>query len=265
MADAREAASGTVPPEAFVRDAACIDIETAPCPIAAGLVDRSGAAAKNRRPIHRLSAATILSFKESGDDARIGDLELRSWRVPDGHEAEVIRAVEDALPNPSGNSVLITFNGRGHDMPVLRHRAMSHWNFEVPRIAGWNQAGPDAHVDLMRWLSNEDESPWPSLAAACAALSIPVKCVPHGQRVGTGGTLLANQCDAVSTFLLYLHRSSLIAGTPARLAQGWSALADHLDSNGEVPSHLAPYARHAFVKLARRIMKREAGRERRAA
>lgn len=228
-----------------------LDIETrprtSPPARADGQVPRGG----DRTYEHEIGHATVLTFVEDEQGAP-GSLDLRSFSAAPGEDGELVDKVERAIPEP-GEGALVTFNGIGHDLPSLRYRAMADWSFECRRIEGWS-AGRGDHFDLMELLSSSGAGRWPSLASACAGLSIPAKSLPARSRRGADAELLMNQCDVMSTFLLYLHWRSLEVGTCVPIATGWSQAADLIIRLGE-PRHLEPFASHPLVRLARRLQR----------
>ena len=228
-----------------------LDIETAPLPEAlpapkAGRARRGDAAAR-----HGITCASLIRFVEREGRVEFGSVNLVT--IAQVQEADLLLAVDQALPDPNGNSLLATFNGRGWDLPMLRQRAMANWLFDVSRISAWNLAGDD-HRDLMLTLSNDGAGRWQSLEAACASLAVPVKDLPPSAKRSSFSVILGNQCDVVATYLLHLHCRALELGAPQLLASGWIALCEAVVTDGKIPNHLAPYVDHPRIEIARAVL-----------
>ncbi|MCP3961324.1 MAG: hypothetical protein GY719_26045 [bacterium] len=89
-----------------------------------------------------------------------------------------------ARPAPT----LVTWNGRGFDLPVLEAEAI-RWGHKLgrwmmpPGTKSWEDPRgrfSGYHVDLMDWVANSGGAPRPSLNAYAAAIGVPGK-------LGTGG------------------------------------------------------------------------------
>jgi predicted PolB exonuclease-like 3'-5' exonuclease len=90
--------------------------------------------------------------------------------------AEIFGFIEEVQPR------IVTFNGRGFDLPVLRYRAMQYgisapwFSNGVSRWENYDQRyRPEWHFDLMDGLSGFGASKAASLNEACQLLSIPCK------------------------------------------------------------------------------------------
>lgn len=129
---------------------------------------------------------------------------------------------------------LVTWNGGGYDLPVIRYRAMVHG---VPMFALHDTAGErrwnnyqnryhDLHVDLMDVLAGHGAAPRAGLAVVSEAMGIPTKQFltgPVWEHVVRGElTTVREYCklDVLDTLLLFLvwlvHRGEL---APAKLVE----------------------------------------------
>jgi predicted PolB exonuclease-like 3'-5' exonuclease len=180
-----------------------------------------------RQPFHKVVAISFLRAEiDRGDGAEAFYLqELRSGGKTDSSEAELIagffRFVEHYRPR------LITFNGRGFDLPVLKFRAMVHGvAAPVYYQAGdkWNGYGrrysDDWHCDLMDVLSDYGAATKIKLNEICSVLGLPGKFGMEGSQVAEyydAGRLgdIRDYCetDVLNTYLVYLrhmlHRGTL--------------------------------------------------------
>ena len=150
---------------------------------------------------------------------------------------------------------LVTFNGRGFDLPVLKYRALK-FGVSAPWLSQgegkWDNYGQryavNWHLDLMDALSEFGASKAASLDEICALLGIPGKLGMDGSQVK--GAIEAdriedvrNYCemDVLSTYLVFLRYALLRgeidpAGHKASVENVWNFLAE-----GGRPNHLKNY------------------------
>lgn len=151
---------------------------------------------------------------------------------------------------------LVSYNGRGFDLPVLKYRAMVHgisapgffdtsnkWENYTARYAdAW-------HTDLLESLSDFGASARVKLDEVCRVMAIPGKIGTSGGDV-TGlydaGDVQAirDYCetDVVNTYLLFL-RWELLRGTISQGShdQSVAEMANYLETEGEKRPHLAEF------------------------
>ena len=168
---------------------------------------------------------------------------------PDARErgllADFSRFVGRARP------VLVTFNGRRFDLPVVALRALCHG---VP--LGWYyrergaryRFGEDAHLDLCDWLADHGATKMGSLDALARLIGLPGKVGVDGSQVE--GLYLAGQLAAIQqycladvapqTALLFL-RFRLLQGalSPQRYRTATSELLEALAIDGRVEAVLS--------------------------
>jgi len=107
--------------------------------------------------------------------------QIGSRSVGEKTEAELLLGFVKSLPVDSRGTgpILVTFNGNGFDLPLLRYRAFA-LGIPVPGLHGgghrnyWHRFGQD-HIDLCDVLSGYGGSTKPSLAEMAALAKIPVK------------------------------------------------------------------------------------------
>lgn len=226
------------------RTTCVIDIETAPRN-GVGSGRRDGVAAADGISNHALTCATLLIVEEDPDGEQRPTLHSRETS---GDEAGLLAWLDSLLPDPEDHTLLVSFNGVGHDLVALRSRALATWSFAERRLARWT-TGEGRHLDLMLALSSDGRGRWPSLAAACGSLSIPAKILPPRSARDARAVLLSNQCDVVATHLLHLHLRAFETGSALPLARGWLALAEAL-GGASAPAHLLPYSTHPHLRVA---------------
>ena len=172
-----------------------------------------------RQPFHRIVAISFLEAEIDRDGRNEAYLlrDLRSGGEADFDEAKLVQRFfqycERLRPR------LVSFNGRGFDLPVLKYRAMVHgiqaswlhradnkWeNYQSRYAADW-------HTDLMEVLSDFGASARVRLNEVCAVLGFPGKFGVDGADVAglvdAGRTQdVRHYCetDVLNTYLVYLR------------------------------------------------------------
>jgi predicted PolB exonuclease-like 3'-5' exonuclease len=131
-------------------------------------------------PLHRIICAGAL-FAEREDDGAYIVRRLGARHIGEKSEPDLVRDFVAGLPRDDTDKgpVLVSFNGGGFDLPVLRYRALAY-GAPVPALFRganrdyWYRFGWD-HIDLCDMLSGFGASARPSLAEMAALLGIPAK------------------------------------------------------------------------------------------
>lgn len=229
------------------RTFAVFDIETRLDPAAAAAAGYKGSGMPP--PLQSIATACILVASEqpNGD---WGGIRLRTFTDPLS-EFEILMQLDEAFSDlTSRNALLATYNGRAHDMAVLRRRGARHWMFGLPGITA---AISMDHVDIMlrQRLGRQDGSA--SLRDACAGLGISA----FDPRTSDKGTVPVSvrkcQTDVVATFLLALYETAMERGSPDALVSGWGALSEHLSAMRPRLQHLEHFRDHALLRAARKV------------
>jgi 3'-5' exonuclease len=186
-------------------------------------------------PYHRPVAACTLDAVERDGALVVSD--VGCWTDRRGQEAAFLERTWERLERRT----LVTFHGKGFDLPVLELRSLK-LGLSVP---GWFSAGrlgaPDDHHDLFDLLSNGGAAPAAPLDLYAKLVGLPGKENVAGKDVGllyAQGALdrIAGYCmsDVVQTWLLYL-RFRLLEGslTPAAYTLSVASCRDDL------PAHFA--------------------------
>ncbi len=159
-------------------------------------------------PYHRPVAACLLEAVEDGGVIRVSD--VAAWTDRESGEAEFLARTWDRL----AGAALVTFHGKGFDVPVLELRSLKH---AVP-IPGWFAARRSGvileHHDLKEILSAQGAATSAPLDLYAKLVGLPGKEDVAGadvQALYAQGALerIAAYCmtDVVQTFLLFLrHR-----------------------------------------------------------
>lgn len=151
---------------------------------------------------------------------------------------------------------LVTFNGRGFDLPVLKYRAMKH-DVSAPWFANgeskWENYGyrysVHWHCDLMDALADFGATKVTSMEEVCGLLEIPGKLGMDGTQVKDffeAGKLaeIRNYCetDVLSTYLIFL-RFALFRGevTAAGHAASIENLRAYLSGERSTRPHLGKF------------------------
>jgi hypothetical protein len=214
------AASGSVAPRRLV----VLDCETAPCLEAAALAKAVNGISPGA--LHRLVAISLLKC-ELDDAGRPTSLRMDALTGTIASDRDLLAALDALMPPLDGHTMLITFNGRSWDLPMLRLRAAATWSFGLRNLPSWWAAESTAHMDLMCELAPGEASRWPSLRDATAALGIDLGAA-RGRQAGSGMQATSRRCtaDVCATFLLYLFLKAADRSDPLILAAGWSGLSD---------------------------------------
>lgn len=173
-----------------------------------------------RQPFHKVVA---ISF-----------LEAEIERLPNGEEMYHLREIRSGGDEKAGEHEivagffgylarlkprLVSFNGRGFDLPVLKYRAMKHgvaapwlhksgdkWNSYTSRYSA------DWHCDLLEVLSDFGASARTKLNEVCAIMGFPGKFGVDGSKVTEmydNGAIaeIRDYCetDVLNTYLVYLR------------------------------------------------------------
>jgi predicted PolB exonuclease-like 3'-5' exonuclease len=169
-------------------------------------------------PYHRPVAACTLEAEEDG--GALVPCDLACWTDRDGREAAWLAKLWKRLRGKT----LVTFHGRGFDLPVLELRSLK---LGVP-AGGWFShgrcAGVGEHHDLFELLSNDGAAPGAPLDLYAKLVGLPGKEEVAGKDVrglyAQGAhDRIAAYCtsDVVQTWFLYL-RFRLLQGTLATAA-----------------------------------------------
>lgn len=159
-------------------------------------------------PYHRPVAACLLEAVEEGGLLSVTD--VAAWTDRKGEESAFLERLWDRLQDAS----VITFHGRGFDLPVLELRSLK---LGVPApgwFAGPRRPGSPEHVDVKELLAAPGASGAAPLDLYAKLVGLPGKEDVAGEDVGAlyaAGDLdrIAAYCmtDVVQTFLLLLrHR-----------------------------------------------------------
>lgn len=226
----------------------CLDIETVPD---MDLLPVGWPEDKMPKPIwHKVVAISVVSARIEkdefdGPEAYIIE-ECRSGGDETWDEPTLLRSFwrffEDQVPR------LVTWNGRGFDVPVLRLRSMI---YGIP-TPGWYQSGDkwsayhsrysaDWHCDLMEQLADFGATARLGLEELSNAIGFPGKQGEHGSRmdamIAAGEIQRVRaycECDTLNTFLAYL-RWALASGraTADTYERSVAALSTYLQANSE--------------------------------
>ncbi|MBO9500966.1 3'-5' exonuclease [Brevundimonas sp. A19_0] len=204
-------------------------------------------------PLHRIACIGAL-IAESSEDGWI----VRSLGAPhigDRSEADLISSFADRLNEL--RPCLVSFNGSGFDLPVLRYRAMvNQLSVQGLYTRGYFKRYSDDAVDLCDVLASFTSQGKCKLDELSRILGLPGK--PDGvdgskvaEYVATGRIQeVADYCetDVVNTYRVWL-RYELMRGTlaPSAHAQSERNLTDFIDIRSVDRPHLAPFSGSARV------------------
>ncbi|MDX8413943.1 MAG: 3'-5' exonuclease [Mariprofundales bacterium] len=217
-----------------------------------------------RQPFHQVVAISYAQLnKEPGEQGE----ELVTRRIATGgssssEERELIEGFFSMITQRAPQ--LVSFNGRGFDLPVLKYRAMLHgiscprWFSEGDRYNNYDaRYSQRYHLDLLEDFSDFGASARCSLHEVASAFGIPGKLDTSGGDVldmFVSGEIdaIRNYCetDVCSTMLLLLRtlhfQGKLSDGALTRAQEG---LENYLVSEGEARPHLLQFL-HSWQKNA---------------
>lgn len=168
-----------------------------------------------RQPFHQIVAISFLHAQIEREDGKefYHLQEIRSGGTLEFDEAKLIlgffQYVEQTKPR------LVSFNGRGFDLPVIKYRAMKHgispkWFYSNDKYA--YRYSHEHHCDLLDQLSDYGASARIKMQEACAMLEIPNKLGCDGSQIEALYNLhklneVRDYCelDVVATYLIYLN------------------------------------------------------------
>jgi predicted PolB exonuclease-like 3'-5' exonuclease len=162
---------------------------------------------------------------------------------------------------------VVTWNGRGFDLPVLRLRALLHglsaatWFRSGGRYEGYHHRySEDWHCDLMEVLADHGASARMGLDDMAHALGLPGKIGGHGSEVA--GLVERGEIDQVraycegdcaNLFALYLRWALLSGRTdPAGHDAGVRSFVDHLERHRGSRAHLGEFLDRWRSRVAER-------------
>lgn len=209
-----------------------------------------------RQPFHQVVAISYVQFsREPGEDGS----ELVLKRVGSGGDAksgekELVEGFFGLIQSRAPQ--LVSYNGRGFDVPVLKHRAMVH-GVSCPRWFSegdkWNsydaRYASTYHMDLMELLSDYGASARCSMDEIAAVLGVPGKLDTSGADVRNlyeSGQIEAirNYCetDVLTTALILLNwqrfSGTLSDGAYARTTLG---IRNYLQAEADERPHLGEF------------------------
>ncbi len=179
-----------------------------------------------RQPFHRIVAISFLVAEIGAEGAEeVYYLkELRSGGEENFDEKQLVSGFFKYFDSLKPR--LVSFNGRGFDLPVLKYRAMAlgvqagylhragdKWNSYKSRYSA------DWHCDLMEVLSDYGASARVKLNEVCTVLGLPGKFGMDGGEVaetydagGIGDIRDYCETDVLNTYLVYLRHRHLTGG-----------------------------------------------------
>ncbi len=209
-----------------------------------------------RQPFHKVVAISFLEAEIGREGAfeTYGLRDLRSGGEEGFDEKKLIQGFFQYFDRLKPR--LVSFNGRGFDLPVLKYRAMVH-GISAPFLhqAGdkWNsyrsRYSADWHCDLMEVLSDYGASARVKLNEVCAVLGFPGKFGVDGSDVAgmveegrIGEVRDYCETDVLNTYLVYLrHRLHTGAITLDGHNKAVADIVALIDAEGEARPHLGAF------------------------
>lgn len=209
-----------------------------------------------RQPFHKVVAISFLEadITRDVDGESYAIKELRSGGKVDTDEKGLLEGFFKYLGR--SNARLVSFNGRGFDLPVLKYRAMAHGiqaDWLYMRGDKWNnyqqRYSLDWHCDLLEALSDFGASARVKLNEVCSIMDFPGKFGVDGSKVvdlydQNKLKDIRDYCetDVLNTFLVYLrymqHRAGL---TTKHYNQSIDQLLKMIESEGKDRPYLLEF------------------------
>lgn len=213
-----------------------------------------------RQPFHQVVAVSYAHLiREPGEEGN--ELVMRRLATGGDEKSDELEMLEGFFKLIETRAPqLVSFNGRGFDVPVLKYRAMAH-SLACPRWFKegdkWNnydtRYSQTYHCDLLEVLSDYGASARCSMDEVAATFGVPGKLETAGDNVRemfeTGQiAAIRDYCetDVLSTLLIFLRHQlfsgALSEGAYARAILG---LRHYLEAEAEGRPHLREYL-HAW-------------------
>lgn len=164
-------------------------------------------------PYHRPVAACVLEAVEEGGVVRVADVD--AWTDARTSEPDLLARTWDRIAGAS----LVTFHGKGFDLPVLELRSLKHGVPSPAWFAAGRGEGTGTHLDLKELLAPQNGGTAAPLDLYAKLVGLPGKQDVAGEDVHelyASGQLdrIAAYCmtDVVQTFLVFL-RFRLVEGS----------------------------------------------------
>jgi hypothetical protein len=146
------------------------------------------------------------------------------------------------------HQTLVTYNGRGFDLPVIAIRALCHgvplpWYYRDRTVRA--RYADDGHVDLCDWLGDHGATRVGGLDAIARLIGLPGKVGVNGSQVE--GLYAAGDLDAIERYCLGDVAQTALLFLRFRMLQGRLAPDDYRARSGELLAALAGDARTAAV------------------
>ncbi len=212
-----------------------------------------------RQPFHKVVAISFLEAEidrsggvSSGESYHLR--ELRSGGEAGFDEKQLLQGFFGYFERLKPR--LVSYNGRGFDLPVLKYRAMAH-GIQAPWLYDggdkWNsyqsRYSADWHCDLLEVLSDFGASARGKLNEVCSVLGFPGKFGVDGSKVASmfdEGRVaeIRDYCetDVLNTYLVYLrlmhHRGTLSGDNYNHAVADIIAL---IEAEGEARPHLREF------------------------
>lgn len=197
-------------------------------------------------PLHALACVSLLVIDHDAMARPV--YEIHSFSREQLSERAILASVERVL---SGSFEVITFNGRGFDVPVLMTRTALTGEYAptIARLHMQNRHTAGRHVDLLDVVSGYGAAPKPRLSQLCSAFSIP--CKLEGGDADVASLVAAGdwrkltaycETDVVATFLASQIWRGAERGAAEFAIESWTRLAHWIRANQPRLQHLLAYA-----------------------
>lgn len=223
-----------------------LDIETIPDVEAAARAGFEDADGFPPFPLHALACVSLLIIEQ--DTMGIPTFSIQSFSRKQMSERAIVASVERVL---SDSFEVITYNGRGFDIPVLMTRVALTGEYAptIARLHTQRRYAAGIHVDLLDVVTAHGAAPKLRLHQLCSAFSIPSKLDVDGGDVAAlvaagSWQKVVNYCetDVVATYLATQMWQGAERGSAELAMENWAGLSHWIKANQPLLQHLLPYA-----------------------
>ncbi len=202
-------------------------------------------------PLHALACVSTLIVERDAMARPV--FSIQSFSREQMSERSIIASVERVLTD---SFEVITYNGRGFDVPVLMTRVALTGEYAptIARLHNQSRYTQGVHVDLLDVVTAYGAAPKLRLHQLCSAFSIPAKLEADGGDVATlvaagDWSKVVNYCetDVVATYLATQMWQGAERGTAEVAVESWTRLAHWIRANQPQLTHLLPYADTPFL------------------
>lgn len=224
---------------------AVLDLETSTDPQALAILHGDPKRPPTAWAMQRIDVACMMLAEVKDGTITVTNFIALDTHAPTRHhlatEPSILKVIADALDTPALPTTLVTFNGKLHDLPILRRRAYLNGQGSRPTFA---KRPPFRHVDAMVELDGGSCPKPVKLVQAAGGLGIPVLHRFPARRAPPASMRMRKcEVDVAATFLLHFHNEAMAGIEPDLRHAAWEALSAHIEGGGPAGEHMLQFVR----------------------